>query len=365
MTWFSGLSGLNGLNAPGLERRPLVFVEDHLYHTTELLAALSAARPDLLSHVTICGVDRPGPDTAATVAEWLRQYPELQVVAPLEPASRLRPLTPDELADASSLARVIARLVRPGGILVQDVQLGTLPFIPADRWWESIYLAATVRGLFAEQPPTVRFLSNKRGYAATFGRDLMDAGFDPRDVMDKSEIASVVVPALASLFDRAFPLVLDVIAPPSIRRAWPTAGHEEARREIVAAIDLVIWPRTDVIDLAGRLVGDGTPEACVTLRAGSHEAATWQALVEDRLRGGDGLAVVSVGERIGPAEAERAELTNLAARHIHTLRSRLTDPSAIVTARHAYRLSDKISVARVRAGPPAAFALRRPSDEGR
>ena len=60
---------------------------------------------------------------------------------------QIRVPDPGDLADAASLARAIARLLRPGGLIVQDVQLSTLPFLPADRWWESIYVAATVRGL--------------------------------------------------------------------------------------------------------------------------------------------------------------------------------------------------------------------------
>ena len=54
-------------------------------------------------------------------------------------------------------------MLRPGGLVLQDIQLATLGFIPPDRWWESIYLANTVRGMFAENPPTCRFLSNKSG----------------------------------------------------------------------------------------------------------------------------------------------------------------------------------------------------------
>lgn len=37
-------------------------------------------------------------------------------------------------------------MLRPGGLLLQDIQLATLGFIPPNRWWESIYLANTLRG---------------------------------------------------------------------------------------------------------------------------------------------------------------------------------------------------------------------------
>ena len=74
--------------------------------------------------------------------------------------------------------------------------------------------------MFPERPPAVRFLSNKRGYAATFGRDLMDAGFDPRDVMDKAELEATVVPAIARDVRERFPLLLELVRVRiSVRRA--------------------------------------------------------------------------------------------------------------------------------------------------
>jgi hypothetical protein len=332
MTW---------LDAPGVERRPLVFVEDHLHHSSELLAALAAAAPDLLSQATVCSVDRAGPDTSATVAEWVRRHPGLQVAALADGGERVAPLAPADLADAAAFARLVARLLRPGGILVQDVQLSGLAFLPADRWWESIYLAATVRGLSPDRPPTVRFISNKRGYAATFGRDLLEAGFDPRDVMDKSALASSVVPTIAALVDRLLPFTLDVAFAGGMRRTFRVADNDAERRDIEATLDLVLWPTPAGLELGGRLVGGPSR---IALRKSGPEADTWTRLIRDRLGGGAGLAVLGVGDRIGPPDANRAELTNLAARHIHTLRSRLSDASAIATVQHTYRLHERTGV---------------------
>src|SRR5262249_4139267 len=237
-------------------------------------------------------------------------------------------------------ARRIARHLRPGGLLVQDVQLTTLPFVPADRWWESIYLAATVRGLYADRPPQVRFLSNKRGYAATFGRDLVEAGFDPRDVMDKSALETSVVPTLARFVDSAFPMALTVALAGALAAEaprWRASAHDAERRELASRLDLLLWVDPSGWELSGRLVDVDASARGLAVRAASHEAASWRALLADRLERGDGLPVVGVGERVGPRGADRAEATNLAARHIHTLRSRLRDPAAIVTAHHAYR----------------------------
>src|SRR4030095_10242769 len=123
---------------------------------------------------------------------------------------------------------MLASLLLPGGLLLQDVHLSTLHFIPADRWWESIYLAATVRGIFPKHQPAVRFISNKRGYTATFGRDLMDAGFDPREVMDKAELDTVVVPSIASDLSVRFPLELTSSVRP---HPVPVAADNDSRHE--------------------------------------------------------------------------------------------------------------------------------------
>src|ERR1700726_1490484 len=84
----------------GFAKRPLVIVEDHLYHMTELLDGLGKA-PDLVGQLTVVCLDRPGPDTRRTVAAWLAGHPALQVVAAVEApeppagplgAGRFRPL---------------------------------------------------------------------------------------------------------------------------------------------------------------------------------------------------------------------------------------------------------------------------------
>jgi hypothetical protein len=340
---------MSWIDAPGLERRPLVFVEDHLYHTTELLEAFAATRPDLLASIAICAAARPGPDTDATVAMWRSRFSDVQT---WQPAA-------SDTDTAPAFAKAVARLVRPGGLVVQDIQLSALSFIPADRWWESIYLAATVRGLFAERPPAVRFLSNKKGYSATFGRDLLDAGFDPRDVMDKADSTRVVVPTLTRLIDQRFPARLQGRFADAVTREWRVADDDVGRLEVEAGFDILLWPTPRGVELRGRIVAARTPADRPVLKAGSHEATTWLTLVEDRLAEGAGLAVVSLGERIGPPGAGRAETTNMAARHIHTLRGRLTDSAAIITANHAYRIAPglRVAVATAVASPAVATAL--------
>ena len=148
------------------------------------------------------------------------------------------------------------------------------------------------------QPPIVRFLSNKRGYSATFGRELAEAGFDPRDVMDKSELSSVVVPAVAALFDRAFPLTLqgklwnEPAPAPPIRR-WPISPKPISQPEIEHACDLVLWRIGDSMKApAFRIVSqpnEWTERARETARAvergemselGRQRLAYWRAFRE-------------------------------------------------------------------------------------
>lgn len=310
----------------GRTRRPVVAIDDHLYHTAELLDAIAAAAPDRLAQLAVCALDRPGPDTDEAVREWSARYP----------AVRIATLDVLHAESAGAFGREVAKLVRPGGIVLQDIQLETLPFVPADRWWESIYLGATIRGLFPDRPPIVRFCSNKRGYDATFGRDLLDAGFDPRDVMDKTDMTRVVAPTLLRLLHAQFPLSLRVASASSVT---PHPVAEADRAEVEREVDVVLWRSGPGATAGGRAL-----TTAAALRAGSPEIETWRTLIEDRMAAGEGVPVLDVGRRLAEPGAERAELTNLAARHIHTLRTRLKDDDAIVTAHHKYRLADGLTV---------------------
>ena len=249
MTW---------VGSAGFTRRPLVVAEDHLHHVTELLSVLAEAEPSILSRMTVLCLDRTGPDTTRLVDQWLETYPALQVAASLGLGSegakdaRRAGLDAAVFESANRFCKTLAGMLRPGGLVLQDIQLSTLAFIPPDRWWESIYLASTVRGMFAENPPTCRFLSNKRGYEATFGRDLIDAGFNPRDVMDKGELREMVVPVVRSFLERAFPWTLQIAqGPPDAA----VAKTEEDRREIESELDLVVWSADLAVEIGGRLLG--------------------------------------------------------------------------------------------------------------
>jgi len=104
----------------------------------------------------------------------------------------------------------------------------------------------------------------------------------------------------------------------------------------------VAWRDAD----GGLSLGGKALSRRVQLKPGSQEGVTWERLIEDRFRVGEGVPVIEVGERLAPEGALRAEVTNVAARHLHVLRGRLEDPGAIVTAQHAYRLRDGLRVGR-------------------
>ena len=343
-------------SASWLERRPIVLLEDHLYHIGDFLTLLSHSSPDVLGLLTVVCLDRPGPDTLRSVAGWLAEYPTLHVVAarPAPPAhsaahsDRWTPLPASAFEHSHELSKEVARHLRAGGLLLQDVQLETLAFVPRDRWWESIFIAASVRGLFAERPPSCLFLSNKRGYEATFGSDLLSAGFDPRDVLDKNELPKLLPAALGGFFARSMPLNLAIML--GAEKLETVVGDNlETRDEVENALDLVWWQDAGgCLAIGGRAVKIKHQRRHLELKSSSCESSTWQALVDDAFADRRGVPVLDVGRRIAPDLAGRAEMTNCAARHIHQLRSRLVDSSAIQTVAHAYRLDPRLRVGRAR-----------------
>lgn len=347
---------MSWLFGEGARRRPLVFVDDHLYHIGETLELLARQAPELLRLLTAVCLDRPGPDTRRAVAAWLAGHPTVRVAACAsreelaspprsDVVERFTPLPDDVFSRPLALSETVRDLLRPGGLLLQDVQLETLAFIPRDRWWESFrHLAVNVRGMFAERPPACWFLSNKEGYRATFGTDLARAGFDPEtSVLDKRQLGAVLVPGLRRFLAERLPLRLQVTA--GGRALHDTAVGPEDRPAAESALDLVLWRHGDRLCLGGRALGGGR----LRFKPGAVEGATWQALIDDRIDRpqGAGVATAAVGRRLAPEDAGAAEISNCAARHILKLRQRLDDRAAIqTTAEHTYRLDDRLRLGR-------------------
>lgn len=331
-------------------RRPLVVVEDHFPHVEQILELLLERAPELLPRTTVLCLDRPGPDTQAAVESWARSFPEVHVVADVpstDPAGH-QSLPAAALHKAPAFAKTVASLLAPRGVLLQDIQLQTLRFVPADQWWETIFLANTVRGMVADRAPRCIFMSNKRGFDATFGKELISVGFDPRDVLHKDELGDTLVPLLTRYLLEAFPRTLE--RSDRDLDQWLTADEDDELR-VGDELDLVLWDhRSAKLGLGGRLVG--AQGGRVELASDGHEAITWRALVGAYLRGEPGIPTHELGERVGPEGALRAEQGNAAARHVWTLRKRLRkhprDSDALLTVDHHYRLADELRVGWVR-----------------
>lgn len=356
---------MNGLQANEFNQRPIVAVEDHVYHISELLRHLNQLQSSLLEDLTVVCLDRAGPDTDAAVTEWISTYPRLQVAA-RAPAviddpnfkKRLFVLPEQMFKDQNEYCRQIAAMIRPQGMLLQDIELETLEFVPRDRWWESTMLASTVRGIVGQRPPRCAFISNKRGYEATFGAELLAAGHDPRDVLNKYETEQVVIPFLKRYLDTTFSQTLRWRGSEGSTNLAATEGTGvqvcritdaiEERDWVESQVDVLLWPERDrSCEVGGRAVVSSSKKPRLSLPIDSNELETWTQLIDARLEGGDGVEVVSVGERVAPAGALRAEVTNAAARHLHSLRKRLVDPQDIVTVAGRYRLRDGLTVGRV------------------
>ena len=336
------------------KKKPIVVIEDHVYHIQEILDSLKAAGGNWLEQLTVVCLDRQGPDTDRAVKSWLDDYPELQVVAQINDVALLSPparerfqnLERRAFEDRIAFCKLIAALMRPRGLLLQDIQLDTLSFLSPSRWWESIYLASTVRGMFPLDPPACRFMSNKSSFSISFGKEMVEAGFDPRDVIDKNELAQIVPVVFDAYLNKTFPLVLEI-----------ADGEREPRQELIrqdeaeqieAELDLVLWLDGDRVVLGGRLIKARSSGRSV-LKPKGHEASTWTDLLADGFDLGPGIPVQDVGCRIAPEGSGKAELTNAAARHLHTLRGRLKGDEIIITESHAYHLIRRLRLGRVRA----------------
>jgi hypothetical protein len=70
--------------------------------------------------------------------------------------------------------RAIARLLRPGGLVVR-MQLSDAPLSSSRSLVGSRSTRATVRGLFADRGRPCAFSRTKRGYEANVRRDLLEA----------------------------------------------------------------------------------------------------------------------------------------------------------------------------------------------
>ena len=212
-------------------------------------------------------------------------------------------------------------------------------------------LSSTVRGIVGERAPKCAFISNKRGYEATFGAELLAAGHDPRDVLNKYETDRIVIPFLQRHIAKEFPWLLEwrKLANSDGLGSCLVNSDEEEKAELESQLDIVLWQEKNQVAAIGGKAFVSTKKNALTLSVPGNEYETWRQLINAHLVNSEGVDVQTVGQRTAPNGALRAEITNSAARHIHTLRKRLQNPQDIVTAQGHYQLANHLSAGIVRA----------------
>ena len=349
------ISFLSG-SGTSIETRPIVVVEDHFHHISKLAQSISKNARELYDSLTIVCLDRPGPDTTHAALELAERHPTLQLVAAVDQlacreakAYRVAEFPESMLTDQNEYCKTIASLLRPNGLLIQDIELETLEFIPKDRWWESTFLATTIRGIFGQGNLNCCFFSNKKGYEATFGAELLASGHDPRNVLNKNDLDKIVVPKMFRFLKETFLWTLNYL---TIGNGDPrpilVSENEQEKRTFENALDLLIGPpQNKQIAISGNAFVQASGSK---LSIDSNEAITWRDLVTAAFRN-QGISTHELGKRIAAEGASKAEATNSAARHIHSLRKKLDDANSIITVDGEYRLGDGLTVGLMESNP--------------
>ena len=275
-----------------------------------MLEAVERVSPDLSPCLTCCAIDQPGSDTTAMVSGWLSAI-SLQVAACVEPSDVSAASVHRLFRSRSVACRSSARSRGWSRHCFSRAAFCCRMSISRRYASSSRSVGINLRGRDRARHVCAKascsaVLSNKRGYTATFGRDLMDAGFDPREVMDKAELETVIVPSIARELRARFRCHLRT---PDRDRPTPVGSDADARQDLDSQIDVMLW---DIGRPAGaeRTCAPGSGGISRRLE----RSTTWQELILDRIHRGPGLAVTAVGERLADARRRAGEISNLAAR---------------------------------------------------
>jgi hypothetical protein len=286
----------------GLQPRPLVFIEDHCGHVFDLcnaLAANEAVPGEILERCTIVLLDAPGPDTAYETVRLLLTYPTLQVVAgpfatPLRPclldfasavvsgtvtaaqvldadidallstqgrtaakslAPRYSDLSERTLQDEPAFARLLDQLIRPGGLVVCDIELLTLPFAQGSA--RALYggvRAASIacqrqaqpEGHCSQQTAKLLIVSNREKFGTRIDKVLADCGVHVGrdDIFRKSDDLADVAAHIRDTLGQRFPWRLHMKHP----RDGGLIVHHTGRQDkalLDSSLDVVTWPAQD------------------------------------------------------------------------------------------------------------------------
>jgi hypothetical protein len=373
----------------GLQPRPLVFVEDRVRHVIDLCGALAQKETlpgEFLGRCTIVLLDAPGPDTEFEVVRLLLTYPMLQVIAgpfrePLGPClhefergrqspsrllevdtsallsslprlacqsllPRYLDLSERSLQDEPAFARLLDQLIRPGGMIVCDIELLTLPF--AQGAAHALYGGARAASIACrrqmepersctQEAAQLLIVSNREKFGARVDKALAECGVyvGRDDIFRKSDDLIDVASRICDTLSQRFPWRLCFRHP----RDGGLVTHYIGRPDealIDATLDVVIWPAQDGMhQLSGLAVLDAKSVA-----ESSGRAQVLLMLMEAHLHAGSRPVayddICATLERLNEKQSPSQVIEGIL-RMLHPEQQRRILPKG---ANHAYRVGD-------------------------
>jgi hypothetical protein len=378
----------------GIQPRPIVYIEDKIKHVFKLLEALrnkQSYEGEVFEGCTIMLLAPPGPDTKRDIVELLSKYSDLQVAAvpaPGEPnislaliaaCSALRSgkkwpsdeigvalrehakLPGAETVDArfgdlervvlyedAALKAAVDRLVRPGGLVVCDLEQLALDHKSSDVRAQLMRAPVAAGKACAAQeekisdsagqePASLSVLSEMRVFLSV-GSALRAQDVDIREelIFDKENMYGGVSTAIADKLRTRFPWKM------KLRHAQKNdtdPGMLETHRVgegdrafLNWCLDLVLWPCQARGKVSGRTVTEEEGEFGYT----SVPAETLHQLVDAHLLKRGRKAVVKQDIRSGAQNPESV---------IRTIKNRLVDGVIPNGADGKYELNPKLTIA--------------------
>jgi hypothetical protein len=223
----------------------------------------------------------------------------------------------------------LGKMLRPGSLMLLDIELEPLEFVPADEPWRSLDLVPWFRG--SCRGLCIKLFTNKSFVATKLIGVLQQSNLSD-DVLDKEQIAEEVVPELIEFVSRAFPWTLRSKQPNAL-----SIGPLDTD-DVAEHFDLVVGPEENgQVWIGGRIV----EKRFKVNPKDSDEADAWKLLAEDQLK-----------EHVGVSAKELFPTVVLEHRpqRVHRMRGKLkgdfgnADQGAIRTGDGAYRLDAQLRV---------------------
>eukprot|EP00456_Euglypha_rotunda_P073465 TRINITY_DN6691_c0_g1_i4.p1 TRINITY_DN6691_c0_g1~~TRINITY_DN6691_c0_g1_i4.p1 ORF type:complete len:415 (+),score=99.76 TRINITY_DN6691_c0_g1_i4:192-1436(+) len=311
----------------GLTPRPIVFVEDRAHHIIEFCTALSKVEivpGELMKHCTIVFLDSAGSDSEYDIIRLLAWYRDLQIVAiadglrerlqKLEAATsppkvgdvyrapddadsenvaalwkflddgkarggdaaakRYQDIPPGATQSKAEYTDLLDQLVRPGGMIVSDVELLTLGFsghLPPDydqQFQNAAHLGPAYDGVRAasaavqrQQEPSTKLMIVSNRMIVFVRSILAENGIvvDEGDVFLKAAQKSDVALKLKNAMQKRFPWKLRTCGANLKEFVVGPWQKDEIDREF----DIVFWPvEGGILPISGRAFSSAKPITC-------------------------------------------------------------------------------------------------------